>query len=158
MLIGGNPEPAYHITIAALPSQTGPTMNKRSVRLIQDFLCEVLEISPKRGVVKFEAIAEANLGTNGMTVLREIDELKRYSTEEESVPRNVSRQMSWRSKRLGAQSEASREKTCTPIPQSVTPHRSAKTTGIKEPKLKDESNQVRKRVKRRKSILAFFRR
>ena len=157
MLIGGNTEPAYHITITitTLSSEIAATKNKRTAHLIQDFMQETLEIRPKRGVVRFEAVAEENLATNGVTALQEIEELEGNHIDESSVIRSISRQRSRRSKKSSLPL-VDRSKTSTPIPRSVTPYLPSSTNGTKESMLTETSGPDRKRVKRRKSIFAFF--
>ncbi|OAP64241.1 hypothetical protein AYL99_00213 [Fonsecaea erecta] len=83
ILLGGNSEPAYHLTITALASEIAATKNKRSTHLIQDFIHDTLQIPPKRGVVRFDAVTEENLATNGMTALQEIEQLERRSNDED---------------------------------------------------------------------------
>ncbi|OQV11076.1 hypothetical protein CLAIMM_14976 [Cladophialophora immunda] len=87
ILLGGNSEPAYHLTITALPSEIAATKNKRSTHLIQDFIHDTLQIPPKRGVVRFDAVSEENLATNGMTALQEIEQLERQSNDEDGMMR-----------------------------------------------------------------------
>ena len=69
LIFGGSFDPAYTITITALPSQVQPTTNKRNAALTQTFMSEALGVPAHRGVVKFVAIAEENFATNGQTVL-----------------------------------------------------------------------------------------
>ncbi len=82
MLFGGTFDPAYKITVTALPSQIQPTTNKRNAALIQTFMTDELRVPANRGVIKFIAIAEENLATNGHTVLGEIEALDRHINEE----------------------------------------------------------------------------
>ena len=82
LVFAGNDEPAYLLTITALPSEIAPTKNKRATALTQDFLWETIGIPAPRGVIRFVPIAEENLATNGMTALGEIEELLRQSNEE----------------------------------------------------------------------------
>ncbi|KAL9120718.1 MAG: hypothetical protein Q9187_002728 [Circinaria calcarea] len=74
LLYGGSFDPAYILTISALPSQVQPTTNKRNIALIQSFFSESLNVPASRGVVRFNAIPEENLGTNGVTVLGAIED------------------------------------------------------------------------------------
>ena len=120
ILIGGNSEPAYHLTVTALPSEIAATKNKRSAHLIQDFMQESLGIKSKRGVVRFDPIAEENLATNGVTALQEIEQLQRNSVEDEGVLRAFSRQTR-RSKKSSMRFPGDGEKTPTPVSRSGTP-------------------------------------
>ena len=91
MLLGGNAEPAYHITISALAKEIAPTKNKRSTALLQAWILESLHIPVERGVIRFEAIAEENLAFNGKTVLQEIEEMESNPNEDDGVLRTISR-------------------------------------------------------------------
>lgn len=82
LLFGGSFEPAYTMTITALPSLVQPTTNKRNAALLQKSMEDVLGVSPQRGLIKFVAVGEENLATNSRTVLGEIEELERESKEE----------------------------------------------------------------------------
>lgn len=82
LLFGGSFEPAYTMTITALPSLVQPTTNKRNAALIQKSMEDVLGVPPQRGLIRFVAVAEENLATNGRTVLGEIEELQRGTQEE----------------------------------------------------------------------------
>jgi len=81
LILGGSFDPAYTITITALPSQVQPTTNKRNAALIQTFMSEALHVPAHRGVVKFVAIAEENFATNGQTVLGLMETLDKNSPE-----------------------------------------------------------------------------
>ncbi len=82
LMFGGSFDPAYTLTLTALPSQIQPTTNKRNAAVTQTFMTEALGVSAHRGVVKFVAIGEENLATNGQTVLGEIEAHDRHSPEE----------------------------------------------------------------------------
>ena len=162
MLISSSSEPAYMVTVSALPYEIAATKNKRSAHLIQDFMEGAVQISPRRGIVRFEAVPEENLATNGITALQEIEELERHSTDEDGISRGLSRQRSRRSKKSSNpfSSDRDRGKTPTPIPRALTPSFLPFGTGrTKESKSTDASAPERKRIKRKSSsILAFFRR
>lgn len=70
---GGTFDPCYILSITAVPSQMGPTMNKRNAALIQAFLADILSVPPERGVVKFQPVPDENFATNGMTIFGEIE-------------------------------------------------------------------------------------
>lgn len=82
LLFGGSFEPAYTMTITALPSLVQPTTNKRNAALIQKSMEDVLGVPPQRGLIRFVPVAEENLAINGRTVLGEIEEMERVSKEE----------------------------------------------------------------------------
>ncbi len=84
LILGGSFDPAYTITVTALPSQVQPTTNKRNAALIQTFMSEALKVPAHRGVVKFVAIAEENFATNGQTVLGLMESLDKKSHEDGS--------------------------------------------------------------------------
>lgn len=155
ILLGGCNESCYHLTIAALPSEVAPTKNKRSTHLLQSFMRDTLNIDRSRGIVHFEAVLEENLATNGMTTLQEIEELERIPEDNDGVLRTISRQTN----RTGKKSimPIFTERGKTPAPSDRTPSRvefnSDETGGSKESEI---SGPERKRVKHRKSIMAFF--
>ncbi|KIW11725.1 hypothetical protein PV08_11027 [Exophiala spinifera] len=158
MLLGGNSEPAYHLMITALPSEIAATKNKRSTRLLQDFILDTLQIPQGRGVVQFQAVTEENLATNGMTALQEIEQLERQPPEEDGRFTAVSRQ-SRRSKKSTGPALTERIKSSIPSLRSTTPSRQQyNTVHLGESKSTEASGLGRKRVKRRQSILAFFKR
>jgi len=95
LLFGGSFEPAYTMTITALPSQVQPVTNKRNAALLQRGMEEALGVPPSRGLVKFIAIAEENLATNGRTMLSEIEELEKETAEDNvNLKRSLSRSAS----------------------------------------------------------------
>ena len=73
LALGGNFEPCYILTISAVPSQMGPSTNKRNAALIQKFMTEILSVPADRGVVTFVPIAEENLAMGGLTMLAEME-------------------------------------------------------------------------------------
>lgn len=82
LILGGSFDPAYTITVTALPSQIQPTTNKRNAALIQSFMNEALQVPAHRGVVKFVAITEENFATNGQTVLGLMESLEKHPHED----------------------------------------------------------------------------
>lgn len=156
MLLGGCNESCYHLTITALPSEVAPTKNKRSTHLLQSFMRDTLNIDRSRGIVRFEAVPEENLATNGMTTLQEIEEMERTPEDTKGVLRTISRQTT----RMGKKSimPIFTERGRTPAPSDRTPSRlqlsSDETGGSKGSEV--SAGPQRKRVKRRKSIMAFF--
>ncbi|TVY29365.1 hypothetical protein LHYA1_G001383, partial [Lachnellula hyalina] len=77
LLYGGNFDPAYTLTISAIPSLLQPVTNKRNAILLQKAMDEGLGVPPDRGLIKFIPIAEENLATGGKTVLGAIEELEK---------------------------------------------------------------------------------
>jgi Macrophage migration inhibitory factor (MIF) len=153
MLFGGSSEPAYYLTITALASEIAPTKNKRSTALVQGFMQESLNIAPRRGIIRFEPVSEENLATNGMTALQEIEEIERHSSEESRVLRSISRNRSRKSKR--AYTPAFMERGKTPMPL-VTRHEQLSSAGNDGGKPSDVGSSEKKRMRHRKSFMAFF--
>jgi hypothetical protein len=81
LLLAGSFEPAYILTISALPSQLQPVTNKRNSALIQSFMAEILAVPPERGILRFHPILEENLATNGTTVFGEIERIEKSSSD-----------------------------------------------------------------------------
>lgn len=81
LLFGGSFDPAYTLTINALPSQLQPVTNKRNAVLLSKAMEEGLGVEPERGLIKFCAIAEDNMANGGKTVAQEIEELERETAE-----------------------------------------------------------------------------
>lgn len=153
MLFGGSSEPAYYLTITALASEIAPTKNKRSTALVQSFMHDSLDIAPRRGIIRFEPVPDENLATNGMTALQEIEEMARNSSEDSRALRAVSRNRSRKNKR--AYTPAFMERVRTPIPH-ITRHEKLSSGENDGAKLSDVDSSEKKRMKRRKSIMAFF--
>lgn len=153
MLFDGSSEPAYYLKITALASEIAPTKNKRSTALVQEFMHESLDIAPRRGIIRFEPVAEENLATNGMTALQEIEEMARNSSEDSRALRTISRNKSRKSKR--AYAPAFMERARTPIPH-MSRHEKLSSGENEGAKLSDVGSSEKKRMKRRKSIMAFF--
>ena len=84
MLFGGNFDPAYTLTITAVNSQLQPVTNKRNATLLAKAMEESLGVAPNRGVVKFLAMSEDNLATDGKTITGEIEELEKENAESNS--------------------------------------------------------------------------
>lgn len=90
LALGGTFDPCYILTITAVPSQMGPTMNKRNAALIQSFMADILSVPPERGIVKFSPIPEENFAINGTTMLGEVErQEKQHSSEGGSAMRRV---------------------------------------------------------------------
>ena len=82
LLLGGSFEPAYILTVTALPVQIQPTINKRNAALIQSFMSDTLGVTPDRGIIRFQTIPEENMAISGRTILGEIEQLERQQAEE----------------------------------------------------------------------------
>jgi hypothetical protein len=89
LMMGGSFEPAYVLDITAIPSEVQPVTNKRNAYLIQCFVAEVLHVPSDRGIVRFVALEEEKLATNGSTVAGEIERAEKdadnLGSEEKSI-------------------------------------------------------------------------
>ncbi|KAK2000621.1 macrophage migration inhibitory factor [Colletotrichum falcatum] len=72
MLFGGTFEPAYTMSIHALPLEVGVTKNKRNSALLQKHLQEALGVPPARGFVKFVEVPAECMAVNGKTTASQI--------------------------------------------------------------------------------------
>ncbi|KAM7221402.1 Tautomerase/MIF superfamily [Rhypophila decipiens] len=77
MLYAGSLDPAYIMSITALPSQLQPTTNKRNAALIQRHMEDVLGVAPSRGLLRFVPTNDEHLASNGNTVAGEIEEAEK---------------------------------------------------------------------------------
>ncbi|MCJ1476113.1 hypothetical protein MMC13_004778 [Lambiella insularis] len=75
LMYGGSFDPAYILTISALPTYVQASTNKRNAALIQGFLARALKVVESRGAVRFCAIAEDSFATNGMTISGRLENL-----------------------------------------------------------------------------------
>ncbi|EMC92049.1 hypothetical protein BAUCODRAFT_44465, partial [Baudoinia panamericana UAMH 10762] len=78
LALGGTFDPCYILTITALPSQMGPTHNKRNAGLIQSFMADILSVPADRGIIKFQPVEECNYATNGTTMQGQIEKLEKH--------------------------------------------------------------------------------
>ena len=101
MMFGGSFEPAYTLTIHALPSLVQPTTNKRNAALIQIHIQETLGVPTSRGYVRFEATPEANMACSGKTVAGEMDDADRNLKDAAAIGRAPSRAATKTKKMLG---------------------------------------------------------
>ncbi|KAK0927552.1 hypothetical protein LTR91_013538 [Friedmanniomyces endolithicus] len=81
LALGGTFDPCYILNITTLPSEMGPTMNKRNAALIQSFMADILSVSSDRGIVKFQPVEEANYAMDGTTMLGQIEKLEKHQEE-----------------------------------------------------------------------------
>ena len=86
LLLGGSFDPAYHLTVTALPPAVQPTLNKRNAALLQHFLADALGVPPPRGVVRFDAAAECALATGGATVQAALEQHASASASAAAAP------------------------------------------------------------------------
>ncbi|KAI0178225.1 Tautomerase/MIF superfamily [Pestalotiopsis sp. NC0098] len=105
MMFGGSFDPAYTLSIFALPDMVQPTMNKRNAALIQNQIQESLGVAPARGYVRFVATPEEDVANGGKTVAGELDELDKATADEVEQGRESSKPL--KSKRLSVRSFAS---------------------------------------------------
>lgn len=98
LLFGTTVCPAYLLRVSALPCLIAPLTNLRNTTLIQSVIQEMFGISPEKGVIIFNPVAEENLATNGITAREEIDRLER-NDQSPSLFKSISRSMSRRMKR-----------------------------------------------------------
>lgn len=85
LLLGATFEPAYVLTITAVPSELHPDFNRLNVAYIQSFMASILGVSPDRGIIRFEAVQEENLGINGTTVASVVDRGQRAQKLRHSI-------------------------------------------------------------------------
>ena len=67
------------LTINTVPSQMGPSTNKRNAVLIQSFMADILSVPAERGILTFIAIPEENLAQHGNTMLGEMERQEKQS-------------------------------------------------------------------------------
>jgi hypothetical protein len=91
LMMGGSFEPAYILTITAIPSEVQPVTNKRNSYLMQHFIADTLHVPSNRGVVRFLEIAEERLATNGSTIAGDIERLEINSGVNRSATNKSSR-------------------------------------------------------------------
>ncbi|OAA44845.1 MIF domain containing protein [Metarhizium rileyi] len=68
LLFGGSFDPAYIMTITALPDQVMANTNRRNAALFQSHLQQALRVLPTRGLIQFTPITEECLGYGGETL------------------------------------------------------------------------------------------
>ncbi|KHO00816.1 MIF domain containing protein [Metarhizium album ARSEF 1941] len=68
LLFGGSFDPAYIMTVTALPDQVMANANRRNTALFQSHLQQALRVTPTRGLVLFVPIVEERLGYGGETL------------------------------------------------------------------------------------------
>ena len=81
-MFGASYNPAYLMTISALPSLLQPVTNKRNAALLAKELSDILGVAPDRGCIIFRPVVEECFARGGMTVIGEIEEMERVMAEE----------------------------------------------------------------------------
>ncbi|OJD21322.1 hypothetical protein ACJ73_07338 [Blastomyces percursus] len=121
LMLASSYEPAYLVTVSALPCSIAPITNLRHTVLIQAAIFDIFDIPSNRGVIKFESMAEENLATNGSTIRDEIDQLERISNDEHSIFKSLSHTVSRRMKSSTSNGNNSIARPNTPVrgPQSL---------------------------------------
>jgi len=167
LFFSGSFDPAYTMTINALPSQLQPVTNKRNASLLQKSMEELLSVLPERGVVKFVPIAEDNLATNGKTVTGEIEDLEReISMGDGGLARSLSKGANKSKKKLSMRSmrnlktgnvlETHGERTTTPIPEEPSPRSPPPPMPVGKSALDREAEKVQKMGRRKSFMAAMF--
>jgi Macrophage migration inhibitory factor (MIF) len=92
LLLGGSFDPAYTLTITALPSQVQPVTNKRNAMLLAKLLEESLGVPASRGLTKFVGVQEDNFAFNGKTAATEIEDfVKEQADDNTAIKRTLTR-------------------------------------------------------------------
>ncbi|KAI1777936.1 Tautomerase/MIF [Hypoxylon cercidicola] len=101
MLFGGSFDPAYTLTIHALPCLVQPTTNKRNAALIQQHIKDTLGVISSRGYVRFVATPEENIAVGGKTIAAEIDKSSNATADDKPAE---TRKHAKSSRRIGVKS------------------------------------------------------
>lgn len=126
LLFCGSFEPAYILTITALPAQLQPTTNKRNAALVQAFMTELLGVDAERGIIRFQPIPEENLSTNGVTMLGELERVEKQQAEEgggglkRALTRASKSSMNLKRKESLSSQAARRDTTSPPRPSQIS--------------------------------------
>ncbi|KAI5867960.1 Tautomerase/MIF [Durotheca rogersii] len=73
LLFGGTFDPAYTLTIRALPALVQPATNRRNAALLQRHVHDALGVPPARGYLRFVPTPEHAVAVGGTTVAAQID-------------------------------------------------------------------------------------
>ncbi|KAL9126189.1 MAG: hypothetical protein Q9217_004718 [Psora testacea] len=163
LLLAGSFDPAYILTISALPSQILPATNKRNAALIQSFLASSLGVLPDRGVIKFIDIAEEYLATAGTTLSGQIERLQKARTHDNQPMTETEESVQRRPSRKEVQTRPSKL-SLVPQPSSMPGSRMPSPTfkGPVMPAIPDEKSPLDRKaeriqkISRRKSFFAIF--
>jgi Macrophage migration inhibitory factor (MIF) len=169
MMLAGSFEPTYTLTITALAANIQPATNKRNTALLQHWMEENLGVEPSRGVVKFVAVPEENLATNGVTVLGEIEALDKHLGFDNvgGLKRSLTRGRTINKGKKTSDSSSTTSSHSPFIPIRITPSPQLSSVSEDErlPPLPSMPNDKSKwdrradkaqRIGRRRSIIEFF--
>lgn len=118
IITGDSFDPAYLITVTALSSEIAAAKNIRASMRMQNFLENKLAIPQNRGVIRFHAIPETNLATNGTTVQDEIEKLEQAEKRAGGLSSRQSNRTSKRSTMINTSetpAELEQSESSTPI-------------------------------------------
>jgi hypothetical protein len=73
LLFANTFDPAYILTVNALPSQLQPVTNKRNAALLANAMTELLGVEKERGIIRFVPMPEENFAVGGVTYRGTID-------------------------------------------------------------------------------------
>lgn len=118
LLYAGSFDPAYTLTINALPSLLQPVTNKRNAALLAKSMEEGLGVPPERGLMRFVPVPEENFATGGMTLAGTIDEMDKQNAEDNGA---LKRSTSKSAKRQSLRSLRSTRKTLPTHEERITP-------------------------------------
>lgn len=144
LILGGSFEPAYILTVTALPVQIQPTTNKRNAALIQSFMSDTLGVTPDRGIIRFQTIPEENMAISGRTILGEIERLEKQQAEENGGLRCAVKSAAMRSK-------SNLQLLTSPIPSPTPPDSGSvggEKTGVAETNHLSELSPVDSKMNR----------
>lgn len=68
LMIGGTFDPAYMLTISAMPEYIQGPLNEHNTILIQRFMTDILSVPANRGIIRFVALQDDMIGTRGTTI------------------------------------------------------------------------------------------
>ncbi|KXJ97725.1 hypothetical protein Micbo1qcDRAFT_156700 [Microdochium bolleyi] len=170
LMFGGSFDPAYILTIHALPTLTQPITNKRNAALIQKHFDDTLGVLASRGYVRFVPTPHDEVACGGKTLAAEMEEQDKVASGDEgaTVSRKASKQKS--NKRLRPKSFANVKtssafdlKVPTPPPSARSEHMHIgpipevpPTPTMEDNRLLSMNEQPRKSASRRKSFRFLF--
>jgi len=163
-------DPAYVATIATLPSLILPDANQTNTAEIQEFMKQILQAAPDRGLVKFTALPEDKIGTKGQTLTGEIKALEKKEKEDKvklkkgilpSDGKPVHFGSTWRSKSTRSKSMPSSKTRSDPPAgeQRDTPSDPNAPPMLPMPdssEMDEKTENVVRKLSARKSFMGFF--
>ncbi|KAI9711242.1 MAG: hypothetical protein M1820_002229 [Bogoriella megaspora] len=81
LVMDGNLEPTYVLTISAVPTQLGPVCNKWRAKVLMKVLATNLEVKSERAIIKFNPVGEENFAYDGATILETIEGLEKRQNQ-----------------------------------------------------------------------------